>query len=279
MRSHRPLLPLAILALGLLLSATGCTTLRALLGDVTKPEFTFKRVNLQGLSFESVTLGLVYEVTNPYEIPIELAEVNYKLAVEGKQVFSGSPNRGVRVPAGRSREITFPAEFRFADLGSAARAIFTKDQLGWKASGTVGLDTPVGILRFPLSKSGTLDRPDLPRVRIAAVRAPRITATGAELRVALDVTNTNPFPMPLEAIRYGLRVAGTEVGSGTVRSAAVAAGATRRIELPLLGLSQAGQGLQQLLAGRSTDVRVTGSFDFGSLSGPLDVARQVVLSR
>ena len=190
------------LLLVLAVAGSGCTTLRALFGDVTKPEFNFKRLKLEGMSFDSVTLGLVYEIDNPYEIPIELAHVDYQLAVEGKRLFSGSPNQGVKIPAGRKREITFPAQVRFAELGSAVKSIFTKSSLAYRASGNVGLDTPVGMLKFPISKSGNFDRPDLPTIRIAAIQAPRVTGTSAELKVLLDVTNTNPFPMPLEQVQY-----------------------------------------------------------------------------
>ncbi|WP_373046790.1 LEA type 2 family protein [Vulgatibacter sp.] len=267
------LVPLALVSLG-----SGCTTLRALSGDITKPDFTFKRVKLQGMSFDSVTLGLVYEIDNPYEIPIELAQVSYQLAVEGNRVFSGSPNEGVKIPARRSKEITFPAQIRFAEIFPAAKSIFTQDRLDYRASGKVGIDTPVGMLAFPLSKSGTFDRPDLPKVRIADIRAPRITASGAELRVALDVTNTNPFPMPLESVQYGLALAGSKVGGGSVRGADVAAGKTKRLELPVrVSLSGAGRSLQNLLAGKATEVELDGKFDFGGISGPLDVARKMTL--
>ena len=260
--------------------ASGCTTLRALFGDVTKPELTFKRLELSGLSFESATLGVVYEIDNPYEIPIELAHVDYQLAVEGKRVFSGSPNEGVRIPAGRSREVTFPARVRYAELGSVARAIFSKERLQWRAAGNLGVDTPVGMLQFPLSKSGTFDRPQLPQVRIAAVRAPTVRATGADLRVALDVRNSNPFPMPLEALDYALNVGGKRVGTGSVRGARVAAGGTQRIELPVeVGFAQAAGGLRRLLAGEATDVSIDGRLDFGSIGGPLEVARRIALDR
>jgi len=274
------LLRILPLVFATLLAGTGCTTLRALFGNVTKPEFTFKRVNLQGLSFDSVTLGLVYEIDNPYEIPISLAQVSYQLAVEGNRVFSGSPNQGVKIPAGRSREVTFPAQVRYAELGNVVKTIFTKKSLGYQASGRVGVDTPVGMLSFPISKSGTFDRPDLPQVRIADIVAPRVTTSGAELRVALDVTNTNPFPMPLEALQYGLNLNGARVGGGTVRGANVAARKTQRIELPVtVGFAQAGRGLQQLLSGKATNVALTGQFDFGALSGPLQVAQKLTLDR
>lgn len=274
------LIRLLLVAAALVAFGSGCTTLRALFGDVTKPELTFKRLELSGLSFESATLGVVYEIDNPYEIPIELAHVDYQLAVEGRRVFSGSPNQGVRIPAGRSREITFPAKVRYADLGAVARSIFTKNELQWRAAGNLGVDTPVGLLKFPLSKSGTFDRPELPKVRIAAVRAPTVRATGAELRVALDVTNSNPFPMPLESIDYALRLGGKKVGAGKVRGARVAAGRTQRIELPVqVGYAQAAGGLQRLLAGEATDVSVDGRLDFGSIGGPLEVARRIALDR
>jgi len=274
----RRILPVLLLLAAL--GASGCTALRALLGDVTKPELTFKRLELSGLSFDAATLGVVYEIDNPYEIPIEIARVDYRLAVEGTRVFEGSPNQGVRIPAGRSREIVFPARVRYAEIARVAKSIFTKQKLGWQASGTLGVDTPVGVVSFPLSKSGTFDRPDLPEVRIAAIRAPRVTASGAELRVALDLVNTNPFPVPIEAIQYGLQLNGRKVGSGNVRNVDLGAGKRRRVELPLqVGFGGAASAVKDLIAGEPTNVRLAGSFDFGALQGPLDVAKRLTLDR
>lgn len=268
------------LLLALVFSLSGCTTLRALFGDVTKPEMTFKRVQFQGFSLDGVTLGLVYEIDNPYEVGINLAEVAYQLEVDGNRVFSGSPNQGLKIPAGGKRDLVFPATIRFADVLPAARTIFTQDKFGYRASGRVGVKTPVGMMRFPISKSGTFDAPELPQIRIADVRAPRVTASGAELQIALDVTNKNGFPLPIEGLQYGLELNGSRVGGGNARGANVAAGGTQRITLPIrLGFLDAGRGLQQLLSGKSTNLGLTGKLDFGNVTGPLDVAKRVTLDR
>lgn len=271
MRRPLPLLLLALTALAL----SGCSSLLSFLGGA-RPDATFKRMNLQGFDLEGVTLGLVYEIDNPYDIGIKIAEVDYQLEVEGRRVFRGSPNEGVQIPARGTRDVTFPAQIRFADVVPAARTIFTQGKFNYRASGSMGLATPVGVVRIPLSKSGNFDSPSLPKIRIADIKAPKVSATGAELQVALDVTNGNPFPLPLESVDYGLNFNGSRVGGGTARGTSVATGQTRRITLPVkVDLLGAGKAVLPFLQGRSADVALTGKMDFGSVTGPLKVSEKV----
>lgn len=257
------------------LALAGCSSLLSFLGG-SRPDITFKKVNLQGFDLEGVTLGLVYDIDNPYDIGIKIAEVDYQLEVEGRRVFRGSPNEGLQIPARGTREVTFPAQVRFTDVIPAARTIFTQGKFAYRASGSMGLSTPVGMLRIPLSQSGNFDSPSLPKIRIADIKAPKVTGTGAELQIALDLTNDNPFPLPLESLDYGLSFNGSRVGGGTAKGASVASGRTRRINLPVkVDLAGAGRAVLPFLQGRAADVALTGKMDFGSVTGPLKAAEKV----
>lgn len=270
----RRLIPVFLLVFAALLLG-GCSSLLSMLGG-TKPDITFKKVNLQGFTLDSVTLGLVYDIDNPYDIGIRIAEVDYQLEVQGRRVFRGSPNEGLQIPARGTREVTFPAQIRFADVLPAARTIFTQGKFDYRASGNMGLSTPVGMLRIPLSRSGQFDSPELPKLRIADIRAPKVTGTGAELQIALDVTNSNPFALPLESIDYGLSFNGSRVGGGNARGASVAAGKTRRITLPVkVDLVGAGRAALPFLSGRAADVALDGKMDFGSVAGPLRASQKL----
>lgn len=263
------LLVTATLALG------GCSSLLSILGG-TKPDITFKKVNLQGFSLEGVTLGLVYDIDNPYDIGIRIAEVDYQLEVEGRRVFRGSPNEGLQIPARGTKEVTFPAQIRFADVIPTARTVFTQGKFGYRASGSMGLSTPVGMLRIPLSRTGQFDSPELPKIRIADVKAPKVSGNGAELQIALDVTNVNSFALPLQSMDYGLSFNGSRVGGGNAKGASVAANQTRRITLPVkVDLAGAGRAVLPFLQGRSADVAVDGKMDFGSVTGPLKASEKV----
>jgi len=128
----------------------------ALLSDVlqaafVKPTLTFKTARLSNLSLEALTLDTVWQLDNPNSVGISLARADYQLTVEGKQVVAGAPPSGLTIPANGSTELTFPASIKLTDIFPLAADLATKDFATYRVAGTVGIDTPIGVLDFPLS--------------------------------------------------------------------------------------------------------------------------------
>lgn len=156
---------LAVAAL-LLVSLHGCAFARAVLGgQFQRPSLAFQRIQARGWSLQGVDLDVVFRVKNPNDLGLEVARVDYQFEVEGHRIVRGSPNRGVRIPANGSRDLVFPAQVRFAEVLPAVTAIFTRDTLRWRATGTLGVETPIGILDYPLTRSGHVEVPDLRKLR------------------------------------------------------------------------------------------------------------------
>ena len=150
----------------LLLSLNGCAYLRAALnGGFKRPSLSFQKIEAAGWSLDGVDLNVVFRVDNPNDLALEIAKVDYQFAVEGHRVLQGSPNRGVRLPANGTRDLVFPARVKFIEVLPAVTALFTKDTLRWQATGTLGVDTPIGILEYPLTKSGAVKVPDARKFR------------------------------------------------------------------------------------------------------------------
>lgn len=155
-----------VLAALLFLSLNGCAYAKAALCSAfQRPEVAFQRIEASRWSLEGVDLNVVFRVKNPNDLALEVAKVDYQLEVEGHRILRGSPNRGVSLPANGSRDLVFPARVRFLDVLPAVTAIFTRDTLRWRASGTLGVETPIGILDYPLTKSGHVQVPDLRKFR------------------------------------------------------------------------------------------------------------------
>jgi LEA14-like dessication related protein len=151
-----------VLAALFFLSLNGCAVVRAALCKAfERPTLSFQKIEAARWSLDGVDLNVIFRVDNPNDLALEIAKVDYQFEVEGHRVFQGSPNRGVQLPAKGSRDLVFPARVRFIEVLPAVTAIFTKSNLRWKASGTLGVDTPIGILDYPLSKSGRVAVPDL----------------------------------------------------------------------------------------------------------------------
>ena len=150
----------------LLLSLNGCAYAKAALcAAFQKPELSFQRIEASRWSLDGVDLNVVFRVKNPNDLALEVAKVDYQFEVEGHRILRGSPNRGVSLPANGSKDLVFPARVRFVEVLPAVTAIFTRDNLRWRASGTLGVETPIGILDYPLTRSGHVQVPDLRKFR------------------------------------------------------------------------------------------------------------------
>jgi LEA14-like dessication related protein len=155
-----------VLAALLVFSLPGCAYVKAALcNQFQRPDVAFQRIEAQNWSLDGVNLNLVFRVKNPNDLALEVAKVDYQLEVEGHRILRGSPNNGVSLPANGTRDLVFPARVRFLDVLPAVTAIFTRDALRWRASGTLGIQTPIGILDYPLSRSGNVAVPDLRKFR------------------------------------------------------------------------------------------------------------------
>lgn len=275
MKSKAFWIPILLVAL----TTNGCALLSSLLGS-QKPELTFREVRFTGWSLDSVQLELVYDLHNPYDVPLELAQVAYQLEVEGKRVVSGSPKKGLKIRPKRKQTLSFPANVHFLDVIPSVVALFTKDSLGYRASGRLGVDTPLGIVSLPISKSGDISVPKLPKVEIAEIRSPRLTGTSASLSLGLLVDNRNAFPLPLDAIDWAFQVDRNQVAKGRTAGSAIAGGGRQRIDIPIdVGLVGAGKAVQTLVAGGKANVGLQGNLRMGKVVAPLDVGRILSLSR
>src|SRR5689334_21940903 len=110
---------LSVAAVLLVLSVlgVGCATLKQLLAEAfQQPTLNFKELKVTNVSLSGATLNLLYELDNPNALGVSLAEVDYALFVEDKQVVAGRPPKGLQLPAQRKTEIAFPAEVKFQDV-------------------------------------------------------------------------------------------------------------------------------------------------------------------
>ena len=264
-----------VLALCLPFLANGCALFQAILGK-QRPELTFREVRLTSWALDKVDLELVYELRNPYDIALTLDRVAYQLEVEGKRIVSGMPRKGLKVRGRGKQLLRFPATVHFLDVVPVVTALSTKDSLKYRAAGSVGVDTPVGIVALPLSHSGSIGVPKLPKIEITDLSAPRVTASGAELSLGLKIHNPNDFPVSLDALDWNFLVDRSALASGKLGKTAIAKGSGKNVRIPIrIGLGGASQAVQRLVSGQRSTVSLTGNLRSGRIVAPLDARRNL----
>lgn len=260
----------------------GCAALQNLAQSAfTKPTLDFKSATVSDVSLSGATVDLVYTVHNPNSVGLSLADVDYTFLVEGKQVLAGKPPHGLTLPANGSAEVTFPAQVKFADLGSVLQTFLTKDIAHYRAEGHLGIDTPIGVVTLPLSKEGQFPVPKVPAVAFQAPRVTDLSWNGATLQIPLTVTNKNGFALPVGAIAGKLKIAGTQVGEiSTGGLGALEPNASRQVTLPLtVHFTSAAIGLVQALRGGEANVQFTGSLESGGAEVPVTKSQLLSILR
>jgi len=265
----RPLLVLLALSL---LTLTGCATLKKLF---KKPRLTFKTARLSSASLSDATVDVVYQVDNPNSFGLSLAKVDYAFFVEGKQVVAGAPRKGLQLKARDSSELVFPANVRFADIVPAVATLLTKDAAVFKVQGSVGIDTPIGVLSFPLEKEGTFELPKVPNVQFDSPRITNVSLSGATVEFPLTITNRNSFPLPIAGIAGDLKVAGASVGTLSTGDLGLLDGSgSRQVTLPLqINFLRAASAANALRSGGSAQVRLDGRLTSGAQDVPLNLSQ------
>jgi LEA14-like dessication related protein len=272
---NRALLVVALVAVTTL---SGCAALQDLLkGAFQRPTLTFKTARLSNASLSDATVDLVYEVNNPNSLGLDLASVDYSFFVEGKQVVAGKPRKGLKLKAGGKSELVFPANVKFADIAPVVTTFLNKDNAAFKAQGEVGIKTPIGVLKFPLSKEGTFEVPKIPKVSFQPPRIKNITLSGATVDFPLAITNRNSFPLPVAGITGALKLAGANVGTlSTGNLGMLDSSGTKEVTLPLtINFAQAGSAAMALRSGKSAQLSLDGNLTSDAQSVPLNLSQLV----
>ncbi len=270
MPMKRPLLVLVALSL---VTLTGCAALQSLLkGAFQQPRLTFKTARLANASLSDATVDLVYEVENPNGFGLSLASVDYAFFVEGKQVVAGKPREGLQLKANGKSQLVFPANVKFADIVPVVTTFLNKDVAAFKAQGSLGIKTPIGVISLPLQKEGTFPVPKIPSIKIESPRITNLGISGATVEFPLTVTNRNGFPLPVGGIVGALKVAGADVGTlSTGNLGMLDASGTKQLTLPLkIDFLRAAQAASALRSGGNAQVRFDGKLTSDAQTVPVD---------
>jgi LEA14-like dessication related protein len=283
---RRPTLPtrpaLLLLALAAVVLLGGCAALQRLFeGAFQRPTLTFRRADLQNVTMGSAAMNLVWNLENPNRLGLSLAEVDYTFFVEDKQVVAGRPRGGLQIPANGARELVFPAEFKFQELAPALQAFLTRDVANWRAEGSIGVDTPIGILRLPLRRSGQFEVPKIPQVSLATPRITELTLAGARLELPFTVKNRNSYPLPFGGLSGALDIAGARVGNiSSGQLGLLEGGRTGNLTVPpTVNFASAGVAVANALRQGSGQVALSGQLQSGEFRVPVQFSQRVNFTR
>jgi LEA14-like dessication related protein len=248
---------------------------------VERPSLSFKEAKLPRIDFEGADLNLVFLVTNPNRVGLDLAQSDYALDVEGHRLVAGKPRNGLKIPPGGTTEVTFPATLHWNDVAPALEALFAQDKIKYKASGVLGLNSPAGLISLPLQHEGTFEAPRMPKFDVGSPKITSLLLTGARIELPLKISNLNAFPLPLGGILGTVEIAGARVGRIAMpQSAPVPAGKELTLRIPLdVNFLSAGAAAAQAIKSGIAEVKIDATLNAAGATLPVKIARTVELSR
>jgi LEA14-like dessication related protein len=242
-----------------------------------RPSLSFKEARMPNIDFQGAELDLVFLVTNPNSMGLDLTRASYNLEVEGHKVAAGTPKNGLKIPGGGTAEVTFPAKVQWNEIAPALEALFAMDQVRYKASGELG----IGSVTLPLQHEGTFAAPKMPKLDLGSPQLTSLTLTGARLALPLKIANANGFPLPLGGILGTVDIAGATVGRIAMPEAApVPSKGETTLIIPLnVSFLQSGAAVAQALRSGVAEVKIDATLNAAGASIPVKVARTVELQR
>lgn len=268
-------------AAALVLTLSGCAALKNLLSQAfVRPTLSFRDAKLGAVSLDSATIDLTFDLENPNGVGLSLAELDYAFFVEGKQVVAGKPPMGVTIPANGKTQLTFPATVKFADIAPVVTTFLTRDTASYRAQGSVGVKTPIGVVSLPLQHEGSFEVPKIPEVAFGTPRIASISLTGATVEFPVKVKNRNSYALPVDGVSGGLSIAGAKVGTlSTGDIGSLSGNGERMLTVPItVRFLQAASAARALQSGSAT-VRFDGVVRSGQLSVPIEFAQTLSFAR
>ncbi len=246
---------------------SGCSTINQLT-KMQKPEAKVQNVSIAGLSFDAINLLFDIDVRNPNSLGIKLNQFDYDMQINGNSFLSGINDNGLEIAANGQKTVQLPLTLKFADLYKTFTGLKEKDSTSYQLKAGFAFDVPIiGSVRVPVNKSGSLPNLKLPKISIGSLKLARLSLSGADLELTIDIDNPNVFGINLNDLAYTFNVNGRTWGTGQAdQLLSVSEKGKGALKLPIsLNFLEMGMGLYSIING---DEDLSYSFDsdvnFGS---------------
>jgi len=244
----------ALLSAGAVM-VSGCPEAEEIIRQAVRPpEVSVRNVAVRGISRESLDLELGIEIDNPNPVGLSLAGVDYNFVLSGHRLASGTGGGGIELEPSGVSEAVLPLSLDFEEVKSVYEASRGRDEIPYELSGKVQVDTPIGRIPVPYKARGELPVIRPPRIRSVRVEVDKLSFSGAELVLSLNLHNPNSFPLSIQGADYSLSLDGRPFTSGSLGSGEVPPRSTGDLEVPVsLDFLSAGSWAYSLISGGSAD--------------------------
>ncbi|MBN1541503.1 LEA type 2 family protein [candidate division KSB1 bacterium] len=263
---------IALLAgLGLFFSCASLETL------IQKPGVKIESVQIAGFSFQELTLDFGLLISNPNTFGVSLDGFTYDFILQEQSFLKGDKREPLQVAAQGTSTLHIPVTLAFDQIANLVKNTQSLDSLNYQIRGSI---LPGGLLagtQIPFSKSGSFPNVRLPRASLQNLNVKKLSLSGVDLELALNLDNPNAFGFDIGQFAYRISLAGSNVAQGqTDQLASVPGKNSGTVRLPLsLSFTDLGTSLMSALSGKKIRVGIEGRSEFKTPFGPVDFPFQL----
>ena len=249
---------------------------------VLPPIVTFRSATLGAAGFDGVTVDVAFDVENPNPYALPVVRIAHALAVDGVPAYSGQSPATAAVASRGTYPVMVPVFLPYGRLPDIGERVASGRPIAYRATGSVGFQTPAGVMDLPIAWEGTMPVPKPPQFSFEGIDVGGLGALTLSFDVKLRIINPNAFPLPPGRLGHRLAVAGAPVASGDQKIPAVPAGGTARFSIPAqVNIVGAGAGVVKgvwtALQGAEVPVALEGQATIASI--PVEVRMESRIPR
>lgn len=230
-----------------------CSAVNELLSNsIQKPTANVNNVRISGLSFDAVDLLFDINVNNPNSVGINLQGFDYDFTINNNSFLQGNNQDGLQIEGNGSSTVQIPLKVGFADLYRTFQSIKNLDSTGYELKTGFTFNLPVlGAVRVPVNKSGNIPLLKLPKINLSSLKLQKLSLTGADVELAVNLENSNGFPLNLDKLNYEFDVNGRKWGLGSVtQGMQLNSNGSSTLRIPLsLNFLEMGRSVYNLISG------------------------------
>ncbi len=273
----------------ILMQLFGCAALQQI-ANIQKPTVDVQNMRLTGMSFDALDLAFDLKITNPNALSATMAGFDYDFQIGDASFLKGTQDKQLTLQAMGESTLEIPLTLNFKDLYNTFQALKNQDSSAYNLVCGLSFNLPVlGVTRIPVSKSGNLPNLKLPDISIGALKLNKITLSGADLELKLNVKNANTFSFLLNKLNYDFAVNGkTWVKGLSQKQMQVKEKGQSSIAIPIsLNFLEMGTAIYQMInSSQKLNYQLKGNVDLNSslpllkqVSLPLDRVGEISISR
>ena len=143
----RLLPPVAVLTLS-------CATLGRI--SFQEPDLELQEIAVTGIGLSGGTFDLVFDVWNPNDYRLRSTRLEVGIDLEGTHFGDALLDRPLDLSPTNHNRVVVPVRFAWAGLGAGAKALLTRQAVGYGVVGRVSLETPLGKKSVALKGQGNV---------------------------------------------------------------------------------------------------------------------------